>query len=178
MSEPPVLPTEPAVPVAPFAARPLEPRGGGCSKPALVGCGVLLLLGVVGLVFMFVKAKSLLVWSLGKVEAGIVANLPGDFDDAERQRLGVAFQSAEAAIESGKMDPAALQNLQRALMKAVQQPKGQLSREELLDLIVALERVGGIAQPADPEAPPAEPRPSTPAPTAEPGREPAATISA
>ena len=185
MSEPPVVPTDTSGAPAPFAARPIEPRGGGCSKPALVGCGVLfLLLGVAGLVFVL-KAKGMLVWSLEKVEAGILGNLPGDMTEGDRDRFTAAFTSAKTAIENGKIDPAALQALPRELMKAVQQPKGKLTREQILDLTMALERLGGVATPgvAPPgtgevplEGSPEETEPSSPA--SEPGRQPAPTSTA
>ena len=150
MSEPPILPVEPTRPPAPFGDQPVEPRSGGCSKPALIGCGVVfLLLGIAGLVFVL-KAKNLLVWSLEKVEQGIAENLPPDATAAERERFSAAFVAAKSRIEEGRIDPAALQALQRELMQAVQQPKGQLTREQLLELTAALEQVGGVAPPAEP----------------------------
>ncbi len=158
-------PTPPPAP-QPFASAPIEPRAGGCGKPVFVGCGVaLVLLGILGVVFV-VKAKDLLVWSLGKAKAGITANLPADVTAADRERFETAFAAAAANIKAGKMDPAALQRLQRRLMQAVQKPQGQLTREEFLALTSALEQLGGIA-PApvgEPSAPPpaAEPAPAPP----------------
>ena len=163
MSEPPILPTEPTRAPAPFGDQPVEPRSGGCSKPALIGCGVVfLLLGIAGLFFVM-RAKNLLVWSLDKVEQGIAANLPSDATAADRERFSAAFVAAKARIEDGQVDPAALQALQRELMQAVQQPKGQLSRQQLLELTAALERLGGVSPP-DAEAPAApEQTPEPPA---------------
>ena len=161
MSEPPILPVEPTRAPAPFGDQPVEPRSGGCSKPALIGCGVVfLLLGIAGLVFVL-KAKNLLVWSLEKVEQGIAENLPPDATAADRDRFNAAFLAAKARIEEGRIDPAALQALQRELMQAVQQPKGQLTRRQLLELTVALEQVGGVAPPVEetPAAPDPEPLP-------------------
>ena len=37
-------PTNPQPVQEPFAPSPVEPRAGGCSKPVLIGCGVLFLL--------------------------------------------------------------------------------------------------------------------------------------
>ena len=167
MSEPPSFPSDPPA-AAPFAPRPLESRGGGCSKPALIGCGALfLLLGVAGLVFVF-NAKSLLNWSLGKMEPAILANLNPDVTEADRERFVAAFAASRAAIDSGKLDPAALQALQRELLKAVQQPKGTVSREEILALTLALERVAGIGSAEEP----AGEAPSDSEPTPEPAAEP------
>lgn len=172
MSEPPILPAEPPRPPAPFGDQPVEPRSGGCSKPALIGCGVVfLLLGIAGLVFVL-KAKNLLVWSLEKVEEGIAANLPPDATAADRERFSAAFVAAKARIEEGRIDPAALQSLQRELMQAVQQPRGQLTRQQLLELTAALERVGAIAPAVEegPATPVPEPVPESAPETPPPGR--------
>lgn len=149
----------------PFAAAPRQPPGGGgCSKPLLVGCGVLfLLLGVAAIVFLL-NARSLLVWMLGEVRQQVVANLPADTTDADRDRFERAFTAAVAALETNRADPESLQRLQGDLLRIVQRPGGKLTREDLLSLTEALEAVGGIAPE---EAPPAgEPPPAEESPPA------------
>jgi len=160
--------TEPTTPPAePFATGPVEPRTGGCSKPALIGCGVVfLLLGVAGLVFVM-KARDLLVWSLDRTRTGVLANLADDVPAADRERFDAAYAAAIARIRDGKIDSSALQGLQGQLMRAIENPREKVSREKFLALTQALEKVGGIEPPAVPgEAPvaPAEPQPpsSTP----------------
>jgi hypothetical protein len=150
----------------PFASAPIEPRAGGCGKPVFVGCGVVLvLLGIAGVIFV-VKAKDLLVWSLEKAKGGITANLPPDVTAADRERFETAFAAAAGNIKAGKMDPAALQRLQRRLMETVQKPQGQVTREEFLDLTRAFEELGGLAPPAvaEPAAPPPLAQPAPPPP--------------
>ena len=99
------VPPELTPPTTPFADAPIEPRAGGCSKPALIGCGVVfLLLGIAGLVFVL-KAKNLLVWSLEKVRAGNAANLPADATAADRERFNAAFVAAKARIEEASSTP-------------------------------------------------------------------------
>jgi hypothetical protein len=154
-------PTPPPGAPQPFASAPIEPRAGGCGKPVFIGCGVVLVvLGILGVLFV-VKAKDLLVWSLERAKTGITANLPADVTDADRQRFEAAFAAAASNIRAGKMDPAALQRLQRRLMQAVQKPQGQLTREEFLALTSAFEQLGGIARPVE-ETPAAEPAPAPP----------------
>lgn len=151
----------------PFAAAPVEPRAGGCSKPMLVGCGVLfLLLGVVGLVFVM-KARELLVWSLDRTRGAVLANLSEEITPADRERFDAAYAAATTRIRDGKIDPVALQSLQGQLMKSIENPRQPVSREKFLQLTEALEKVGGLEPPAAPAAP-AEPTPAAP-PTPVPG---------
>src|SRR5688572_9503596 len=160
-------PTSPPVAPQPFASAPIEPRAGGCGKPVFVGCGVVLvLLGIAGVLFV-VKAKDLLVWSLEKAKGGITAKLAPDVTAADRERFETAFAAAASNIRAGKMDPAALQRLQRRLMQAVDPQGGQVAREEFLDLIRAFEELGGLAPPAPEAVPtpgPAQSQPSPPPP--------------
>jgi len=149
MAEPPAPPGLPQ----PFATTPTEPRAGGCGKPVLVGCGVVfLLLGVAAIVFLF-NAKRVLAWTLTKAKQEVVANLPADVTSADRERFERAFAAAIGAIGSDKMDPAALQGLQSNLLRVMQKPPGELTREDLLALTESLERLGGVA-PAEEETPP------------------------
>ena len=161
MTEPqgqPATPPPVAVP-EPFASAPLTPRAGGCGKPLLGGCGiVLVLLGLAAIVFI-IRAKDLLVWSLGKVKAAVEQNLPADVTEADRERFDVAFAAATRAIRAGRMHAEPLQELQAELLRVVQKPKGALTREDYLRLTRALERVGGVG-PEEEEAPAA---PSPPA---------------
>jgi len=158
-------PTSPPVAPQPFASAPIEPRAGGCGKPVFVGCGVVLVvLGIAGVLFV-VKAKDLLVWSLDKAKGGITAKLAPDVTAADRERFETAFAAAASNIKAGKMDPAALQRLQRRLMQAVDPQGGQVSREEFLALTGAFEELGGLA-------PTGVPEPAAPPPLAEPAPQP------
>ena len=151
MSEP--TPQPPAA--EPFATAPVEPRAGGCSKPMLIGCGVVfLLLGVAGLVFVM-KARDLLVWSLDRTRAGVLANLSDEVTAADRERFDAAYAAASARIRDGRIDPVALQGLQSELMSAIENPRQKVSREKFVKLTTALERMGGIEPAPAEEAPPA-----------------------
>jgi hypothetical protein len=119
----------------------------------LVGCGVLFLLLGVAAVFFLLKARTLLAWSLRQARAQVIANLPMDATAEDRERFEAAFTAAVSAIERNQMDPAALQALQRDLMRVIQKPEGRLTREEFLSLTESLERLGGLSPPEE-DAPP------------------------
>ena len=77
-----------------------------------------------------------------------MAALTGDTADPER-----AFAAAMSNIRDGQIEPPALKALQTQLTRAAEKaPKKELTRDDVLDLLSALERVGGLL-PAD------EPRP-------------------
>jgi hypothetical protein len=68
-----------------------------------------------------------------------------------------------AKIRAGEVEVPALKALQAQLTAAAEKaPRQQLTREDVLDLLSALERVGGLlpATDAEPAAPPGEPVPA------------------
>jgi hypothetical protein len=158
-------PQSPSSPPSPFNPRPLGPRpgGGGCSKPALLGCGgVLLLLGILAIVFVF-KAPDFLRWWFGKLQAQVLSQLPPDLPAADRQRLLVAFKDVDHGIATGKLDAGGLQQMQQKLVQLSSKPNRQLTRQDVLELTEALEHLVG-KKPAPAPAEPASP--ANPAPPA------------
>jgi hypothetical protein len=158
-------------PVAPFnpAATQEPSEGSGCGKPALIGCGLLLVLVVAGMVAITLEMPALLRWSFRLAEAGLTPRLPADATAAERQRLRLAFQAA-GRINVG--DQAALARLQLAQKKvlALSGSTGPLTRQQLRELTEALEAAAGKPPPPVPApgalpAPPGTPRtPAAPSP--------------
>lgn len=151
-------PESPSVPPEPPASRPFtgEPRavgGGGCGRPLLIGCGILVvLLGVAAIVFV-AKAKDLLAWTMRELQQQVVAALPDDVTADERARLDRGFERSLERIYAGQVEPPALYALQRQLMNAAEKSQEKtLTRDDALDLLSALERVGGLL-PADDAAP-------------------------
>jgi hypothetical protein len=133
-------------PVAePFQSEPVQLSG--CGKPVVIGCLVVLLIVVAALLVLMWRARDLLGWALVEYRNAIVESLPEDLSTEEHQRLDRAFDRAMAAIESGDLDPEALQRLQRVLA-VPPKPGVKLKREEVLELIRALEAVGGSGQEA------------------------------
>ena len=147
----------------PFASQVERTSGGGCGKPAWIGCGVLLiLLGIVAIVFI-VKAKDILRWSLKTVETKIMSSLPEGTTAAEKQRLSAAFDGAIKAATEGKVNPADLGDMQSAIMHATESTKTGMTHQDVEQLTIALEKVAGIAPPA--KSAPGPENKETPAPT-------------
>ena len=132
----------------PFSDSPKDAPG-GCSKPLLVGCALIVVLLGLLLLGAFWRAKDLMPtlfgWALDQFEQQIAGSLPEDLDEAERQRLADAFDAATRAVEEGTADPVALQQLQSRLMSVAR--SGSLTREEVLGLVEALEAVAGERAP-------------------------------
>lgn len=148
---------EPSVPPPP-SPRPFGPAPravrAGCGRPVWIGCGVLLvLLGVAAIAFV-VKAKDLLAWTMGELRTQVVNALPAEVTAEERARLDRGFEAAAARIRRGEVELPALKALQRQLTRAAEKaPRGQLTHDDVLDLLSALERVGGLL-PVEDETPP------------------------
>lgn len=172
MSETPSVPPPPPPPPeggppagAPFP-RPFDaaPKSlpGGCSKPVFVGCAVILVvIGILGIVFV-ANAKRFLAWTFGQVESQIVAALPEEVTAEERARLERGFDAAVAKMQSGTVETPALYALQSQMMSAAEKAQNkQLTHDDVLDLLSALERVGGLLEP---EAGEGEGGPPAPAP--------------
>lgn len=146
----------------PFAGQAAEAGGGGCGKPVWIGCGVLLvLIGVLVVVFMF-KSKDLFRWSIERVESNIMDKLPESTTPAEKARLTAAFSGAINAVTEGKANPADIEELQAALVRAAQSAKSGLSHQDLQDLTIALEKVAGIAPPTKNAPSPEKQKPAAP----------------
>lgn len=154
----------------PFAGQAERTSGGGCGKPAWIGCGALLiLLGILAIVFV-VKSKDLFRWSIQRVESNIMDKLPEGTTPAEKARLTAAFDGAIKAVTEGKANPADIEDLQAALVHAAQSSKSGLTHQDLEELTTALEKVAGIAPPAKSAPKPDEME--TPTPTAPQGTAP------
>ncbi len=146
----------PASDPQPFEDRPVGPATfSGCGKPVVIGCVALLLVLAVGLLVIVWKAGDLVRWSLGQYRETVIEHLPDDLTAAERERLDSAFDAALEALTSGGADPAGLQELQRAMSNTGRRIQN-LSREDVLELTRALERVAGVGEQTEP-APGGEP---------------------
>jgi hypothetical protein len=138
------------LPPAPFEpGAPRNPAGSGCAKVALVGClGLLIVLGI-GLIVMVTQGPKLFGTLLGYAQTELEARYAPDVTDADRARLRAAFASARQAVAERRMDPVAMQTLQRRLMDTLWS-QGPISRDQALALAEALEAVGASKAPAGP----------------------------
>jgi hypothetical protein len=137
---PPPPPPSPFQPINPGPA-PVPGKTGGCGKPVVIGCLILLVLTGIGLVLLLSNAPKLLDWAFGQMERGILAQLPPDVTPEEKERLQKAFADVSAAAKNGTADPAELQDLQRKIMQI--SSKRPLTRQDVLDLTRELEEAAG-----------------------------------
>jgi hypothetical protein len=149
-------------PVSPFNPATVQvPRDGpGCSKPLLIGCGLLLLLLVVGVVVIRIEAPAFVRWTFRLTETSLTPRLPPDTTPAERQRLHQAFEAAGRALDSEQTDLASLQRVQREIM-ALSGSTAPLTHQQVRELTEALEALvhkrgapGAAPGPGQPAAPP------------------------
>lgn len=139
-----------------FDLRPGPPdsKGSGCSRNLLIGCGILLVLLGVATVLLVLNASKLATWMYTKLEEQVVAQLPEDLSEEDRQRLGAAFDNVRAAIRDGTVSPGKLQQAQGKMMEMAQDAEG-VTAEEVRELTALLEEAAGGEPPAE-EEPPAD----------------------
>src|SRR5688572_26031107 len=127
----------------PFAPAPRPLKSPGCGRGALIGCGVLIALLGIGAVGLALNVNRMLVWILQRLEAQVETKLPADLTAEERTRFKSAFADLYRTIQEGKVDPVAVQALQRELMVLATDVDRGLSREQVLRLTEAVEKAAG-----------------------------------
>jgi hypothetical protein len=142
----------------PFAPAPRPLRTPGCGRGALIGCGVLLVLFGVGAVALALNANRMLTWVFQRLEAQVTEKMPADVTPTERARFSAAFADLYRALEEGKVEPAAVQPLQRELFTISTEVDRGLSREQVLRLTEAAEQAAGRSTQHDQPAAAATPR--------------------
>lgn len=182
-------------PVSPFNPAAVQvPRDGpGCSKPLLIGCGLLVLLLVAGVVIIRIEAPAIFRWGFRVAETSLTPRLPPDTTPAERRRLHQAFEAAGRSIGTEQVDLANMQRVQREIM-ALSGSQAPLTHQQVRELAESLETLvhkrgtpapapGAVpgqpaappgagpapapgAVPGQPAAPPPPPPPSPPRPRA------------
>lgn len=122
--------------VSPFEPEPADL--GGCGKPVVIGCLAILVLLAVGFVIFLAKARGMLDWALLQYQTAVVTNLSEEVTVEERQRLESAFENARAAIRENRMEPSALQRLQR-FMSSPPRPNQPIAPDTVRELSEVLE---------------------------------------
>ena len=165
MSDHPIL-SPPPSPPPPVSPRPFDeqpkPAPGGCGTPMLVGCGILAILLGLGAILFVVKAKSLLAFTMEKLQSQVMAELPEEVSEPERARLAAAFSAAIARVRGGEIDPAQLQSMQAKLVAAAEKaPRRALTAADVRALTESLEAfaAGPAAAPGAPAESGATPAP-------------------
>lgn len=153
--------SEPGYAPSPFGPTPAAPPAGrGCSKPLFIGCGALLVLLLVGAVIFVFNAPKLFEWWLKVVEQKVMTVVPDDVTPDERAALQKGFADLSGVFRhGGQPDARYLQPFQSKLMQIVSRPKGQVTRQEILDLTRILEQTAGKKPIPAPEGAPPEPSP-------------------
>ena len=126
---------------APEVMVPFDPQPAdlsGCGKPAVIGCLAILVLLAIGLVFFLANVRDMLDWALVQYERAVVTNISEEVTVEERLRLERAFESARAAVRENRMEPSALQRLQR-FMSSPPRPDQPVGPEKVRELSEVLE---------------------------------------
>ena len=114
----------------------------GCLIAGLAGCGLIVVLFVVGLAVALTQADKLLEFVLDFSRERIMEELPEDVPSAERERLDRAFDSVLERYQRRPVTNADNRRLQMALTDAVRRvERGLFDRDDLRRLIERLERV-------------------------------------
>jgi hypothetical protein len=144
--EPQSPPPPPASPFNP-QPQPVVPQGRtGCSKPVIVGCVAIFLIGAIallgGVYYIGTHAAALLQWSFRTMETGLMAQLPKDVTPEEKANLQQAFADIQQALKSGKIPQDQLQPLQFKMME-ISRKGSSLSRQDVVELTRTLEAAAG-----------------------------------
>jgi hypothetical protein len=122
MSTPP-----PSVPLPP----PIEssPRGGGCWKTGVIGCGavavVVVLIVIAAILYFSRRPEAMFDLMMSAVEA----NLAPDVTEEDKRELGAAYAEFRTALKEKRVDKSQLQDLNRVLRIRSGEP---ISRERVL----------------------------------------------
>lgn len=124
-------------PIAPGPPSPATPGAGdaparGCMRWGLVGCAVLALVAVVGLVLFLRKAPELMESLLGATESQVVSAIAPEVPAEEREAFRKEFAVFVEAAKGGKARPEAIQRLQQGILEALKD--GRVDGDELRGL--------------------------------------------
>lgn len=142
LPELPELPQLPRRPPRPFKTGPAEhpPWVRGLT----FGCAGLVVLLLAGGAYLATKVDEILQGVLGAMQTSVEEKLPEDFSGADRARFDAAFAAAEARAGAGRgIDAEGLQRAHRRFLALVAKPEGEVTREDVLGLVEALERFAG-----------------------------------
>lgn len=127
----------PIGPGAPSGTR--DPESRGVLKFGLVGCAVLSVVAIVGMVLFMRKAPELMEKLLGATEAQVVAAIAPDVTAEEREAFRREYAAFVEAAKAGKARPETIQTLQKKIVEALKDDK--VTAEELRSLTDALRAI-------------------------------------
>ena len=129
---PPIVPGDGSL--GPSGTKESESRG--CMKWGLVGCAVLSLVAIAGLVLFLRRAPQLMETLLGATEAQVVAAIVPEVPAGEREAFRREYAAFVAAAKAGKAKPEAIHAIQRKIVEALRD--NRVDAEELRAITDAL----------------------------------------
>lgn len=108
----------------------------GCMKLGFVGCALLSLVAIAGLVLFLRRAPQLMETLLGATEAQVVAAIAPEVPAAEREAFRTEYAAFVAAAKAGKAKPEGIHAVQQKIVEALKD--GRADAEELRAITDAL----------------------------------------
>ncbi len=108
----------------------------GCMKWGLVGCAVLSLVAIAGMVLFLRRAPQLMETLLGATEAQVVAAIVPEVPAAERESFRTEYAAFVAAAKAGKAKPEGIHAIQKKIVAAL--ADNSVNAEELRAITDAL----------------------------------------
>lgn len=136
MSDPPEATVPSGAPVAPPAA---DVPARGCMRWGLVGCALLSVVAIAGMVLFLRKAPRIMEQLLGATEAQVVAAIEKEVPEAEREAFRLEYDAFIETAKAGKARPDDIQKLQAKIVAALKDNK--VSEEELKGLTEQLRSI-------------------------------------
>ena len=127
MSTPPETPVPGAAPL-PDAGAPDAPAR-GCMRWGLVGCALLAVVAIAGLVLFMRKAPQLMESLLGATQAQVSAAIDREVPEAEREAFRLEYAAFVEAAKAGKAKPDDIHRLQTKIVGALED--NRVTAEEL-----------------------------------------------
>lgn len=142
---------------SPTPQGPGRQPGTGVAKPLLIGCGCLIVLGVVAIGALAFFWDEFMAFAFESSRPAVELRLPEDLDAERRARFDRAYDAAVDTIRAGDADMLTIQGPMARLQEINALPAGErLTVEEVDRLVEQLERVSGAEPPSamDESAPP------------------------
>lgn len=151
----PELPEMPALPEmqrVPKPFKPGPPDHPGWVRGLTFGCAGLVVLLIAGGAYLATRVDDILQGVIGAMQSSVEERLPEGFGSEDRARLDAAFAAARARAGAGRgIDAEALQRAHLRSTALAAKPPGEVTREDVLGLVEALERfaTGGPPRPGE-----------------------------
>ena len=132
VAPPPIAPGEGLFP--PSGTK--DPESRGCMKWGLVGCAILSLVAVAGIVLFLRRAPQLMETLLGATQTQVVSAIAPEVPVADRDAFQREYAAFVAAAKAGKAKPEGIHAVQKKIVGALED--GSVNAEELQAITEAL----------------------------------------